>query len=82
MHDELAALLQREIDASRHDIDMRTRLVHAMAAYNEALRVARDMLYSDVMAAFSRGYPPHPQHRYTPSAAEIQAAMDQHRRRN
>lgn len=50
--DELSLILQREIELSVSDIDMRTKLVRALSEYQADLRVARERLRSKTLAAF------------------------------
>lgn len=50
--DELALILQREIELSVSDIDMRTKLVRALSEYQADLKLARERLRSKTMAAF------------------------------
>ena len=78
MGDEIGRLLQREIDASRSDIDMRTRLVRALAAYNEEIRIARDRLCAEVIGAFGIGH----KNPLRPSLDELQSVMTNWQARN
>ena len=50
--DDLALILQREIELSVSDIDMRTKLVRALSEYQADLKLARERLRSKTMAAF------------------------------
>lgn len=78
MSDEISRLLQAEIDAARSDIDMRSRLVRALAAYNDDLRVARERLRHELLSALGLGV----QRGSGPSLDELQAVMNQWQRQH
>ena len=50
--DDLALILQREIELSVSDIDMRTKLVRALSEYQADLKLARERLRSKTLSAF------------------------------
>ena len=55
--DDLTLILQKEIELSLADIQMRTKLVRALSEYQEDLKRARDRLRSKTMDAFGEARP-------------------------